>query len=700
MEEVSVQSTRGARFVLAVSLVLVLAADAGFAGSRYEEYHDRSEVASELAALAREHPDLASLQTVGDSAGGHPIHVLRLAGPGSVPPDERPAVFVGANVAGYHNAGTEAALDLVRALIEGAGEGTAVLLSEATFYIAPVLNPDAHDGLFAAVRARRSGNGMRIDRDRDGFEAEDGFDDLDGDRRITELRIPDPAGDWLPHPDEPRLMVKQDSARGWVGSYRLVSEGDDDDDDGSYNEDPLEGIVVDNNFPHAFPYPKAEAGPWASYAPEAKAILDGFFARRNVALAVIYGPANNLLAPPEGLGQTADLGSQKFKVPKFAAQMLGFDPEMEYTLDEVWEVAKENPFVRRQGITKEQLAQFLGAGPATRFEEDDLEILKRLGKDYKERLKEAGLDEGRPAGQSAPGGMAPWLYYQYGVLALELDVWGVPKAEKKAGEEADESLTLDRLENMTSEEFLALDEPVVAAFLEDIGAPPQFTTARLIERIEGGQTTPEQVAKMAKQMGAGKGGGGAQAEDDKKIARAREILAWLDEHDPEALAAWTPVTLKDGTAAETGGRDPFAEIAPPMDVLEPALKAHTETVLDLAGQLARIEITSLEVIDLGGGVSRIEAVAANQGRLPSHTKMAVRARSRLPVRLELVTGDGVELVTGQPVRSGEPLDGQTGTLKGEWLVRIRSGATVIVHAVSENAGRDEKTQTASKGGSR
>jgi len=692
--------TRRAGILLAVGLAFVFAADIGFAASRYELYHDRSEVAAELAAMARENPELASLQTFGDSAGGHPIQVLHLAGPGSVPPDERPAVFVGANVAGYHNAGTEAALDLARTLIEGAGGSTAALLSDVTFYIAPVLNPDAHDALFAAVRARRSGNGMRIDRDRDGFEAEDGFDDLDGDGRITELRIPDADGEWLAHPDEPRLMVKKDSEWGWVGSYRLVSEGEDNDGDGTYNEDPPEGISVDNNFPHAFPYPKAEAGPWASYAPETKAILDDFFARRNIAAAVIYGPANNLLAVPEGLGQAADLGSQKFKVPKFAAQMLGFDPEKEYTLDEVWEVAKEQPFVRRQGITKEQLAQFLGAGPATSFEEDDLEILKRLGKDYKERLKEAGLDDSRPAGQSTAGGMAPWLYYQYGVLALELDVWGVPKAEKKSEEGDVEPLTLDRLENMTSEEFLALDESVVAAFLEEIGAPPQFTAERLIQRIEGGQATPEQVAKMARQMGGGKSGGDTKGEDDSKITRAREVLAWLDEHDPEALSAWTPVTLKDGTAAETGGLDPFAEIAPPMDVLEPALKVHTATVVDLAGQLARVEMTSLEVIDLGGGVFRVEAVATNTGRLPSHTKMAVRAESRLPVRLELVTGVGVEMVTGQPVKTGEPLDGQTGTLKGEWLVRVRTGATVTVRVVSENAGQDEKSLTVSKGGSR
>jgi hypothetical protein len=697
-----VQDTRRVGLVLCASLVFVFVTLTGFTAdsSRYASYRDRAEVASELAAMARENPGLAELQVIGDSVGGHPIHVLRLAGAGAVPPDERPAVFVGANVAGYHNTGTEAALHLARTLIEGTGGGTAALLTETTFFIAPVLNPDAHDAVFGAPRVKRSGNGMKIDRDRDGFEAEDGFDDLDGDGRITTVRIPDPAGAWLPHPDEPRLMVKQDPARGWVGAYRLVSEGDDDDGDGEFNEDPPEGITVDNNFPHAFPYPEAAAGPWASYAPEAKAILDAFFARRNVAAAVIYGPANYFFATPEGLGKGADTGSQKFKLPKFAAQMLGFDPDQEYTIDEVWEVAKDQDFVRQQGITKEDLAQFLGAGPATKFEEADLEILKTLGKDYKERLKQAGLDDGRPGAQSAPGGLTPWLYYQFGVLAIELDVWGIPKAEKKKAEGEDEPLTLDRLEEMTTEQFLALDVEVVAAFLEEMGAPPQFTAERLIERIQSGQATPEQIAKMARQMGGGNGGGDAADEDSKKVTRARDVLAWLDANDPGAVAGWTPVTLEDGTAAEAGGTDPFAEIAPHVAMLEPALKVHTETVLDLAGRLARIEIASLEVVDLGGGVGRVEAVATNPGRLPSHTKMAVRTKSRLPVRLELETGNGVELITGQPTKTSNRLEAQTGTLKAEWLVRAKPGATITVRAVTENAGLAEMSRTVEKGGSR
>ena len=39
---------------------------------------------------------------------------------------------------------------------------------------------------------------------------------------------------------------------------------------------------------------------------------------------------------------------------------------------------------------------------------------------------------------------------------------------------------------MSVDDFLALGEEKVAAFLEEIGAPPQFTAAALIQRVEVG----------------------------------------------------------------------------------------------------------------------------------------------------------------------------------------------------------------------
>ncbi|MES1211083.1 MAG: hypothetical protein ABUL63_01985, partial [Acidobacteriota bacterium] len=266
----------------------------------------------------------------------------------------------------------------------------------------------------------------------DGLEGEDPADDLNGDGVITAMRIPDPAGGWLADTTDPRVLVKADSLEQRRGVYRLVTEGRDDDGDGELNEDGTDGLWPDRAFPHAFPYSTPEAGPWAGYAPETKAWMDFLLGRRNVALAVVYGPANNLLAAPESLGGGGDLGAMKFKVPTQAAVMLGFDPEQEYTIDEIWEVAQNHPFVRQNGITKEQLQQFLGAGAANKVDADDQASFDKIAESYKERLKKAGLSADRPGAQYGKGGLTPWLYYQYGALALELDVWGVPKAEAKS----------------------------------------------------------------------------------------------------------------------------------------------------------------------------------------------------------------------------------------------------------------------------
>ena len=101
-----------------------------------------------------------------ESAGGRALLVVQVAGEGDVPPAERPAIFVGANMVGYHNAGSETALDLLDRLLNGSDdEPVASLLKNRTFYVAPALNPDAHDGMFEAPRRRRRGHAGELDRD-------------------------------------------------------------------------------------------------------------------------------------------------------------------------------------------------------------------------------------------------------------------------------------------------------------------------------------------------------------------------------------------------------------------------------------------------------------------------------------------------------------------------------------------------------
>ncbi len=407
------------------------AAHAADTANIYQGYHPFAEAEGQLQAWAREHPQEVKLLSIGKSAGGRSLYVARIAGTGG-DPDTRPAVFVGANIAGFHNAGTEAALDLIQTLLDAPADSPAAkLLGTYSFYVAPVLNPDAQDALFATPRNRRGGDGMKIDHDVDGLQAEDPADDLNGDGLITKMRIPDPAGGWLADATDPRVLVEADAMEQRPGAYRLETEGRDDDGDGDLNEDGADGVWPDRNFPHAFPYSTPEAGPWSSFAPETKALLDFMLHHRNIALAVVYGPANNLLAAPQSLGGGGDLGTQKFKVPPQAARFIGLDPEAEYTLDQVWEVAQNLPFVKQNNITKEQLQQFLGAGPATKVDPAD----QALSRQVRRRLQRATEKSGplrRPArGQYRKGGFTPWLYYQYGVDGPRAGRLGRPEGREE-----------------------------------------------------------------------------------------------------------------------------------------------------------------------------------------------------------------------------------------------------------------------------
>ena len=50
-------------------------------------------------------------------------------------------------------------------------------------------------------------------------------EDIDGDGRILQMRIPDANGLWKAHADEPRLMVRRDPAETGGTYYRVVPEG-------------------------------------------------------------------------------------------------------------------------------------------------------------------------------------------------------------------------------------------------------------------------------------------------------------------------------------------------------------------------------------------------------------------------------------------------------------------------------------------
>lgn len=644
-----------------------------------------------LAEVVRQNASWMTLSQIGSSAGGKKLHLVTVAAAGAVKPEARPAVFVGANLVGFHNAGTQAAVAFLEKLAAKKDDAAVKkLLETRTFYVAPMLNPDAHDGLFLAPKYRRSLNVGKLDRDLDGLFGEDGVNDLNSDGKITMMRMEDPAGEWIVDAKDARLMRRADALKGEKGKYKLMQEGIDDDKDGLFNEDGPGGYRPDKNFAHAWDDADPESGPWPSAQPESKALMDFFVKHRNVALAFVFGPANNLLEMPRGAGnRSGDVGSMKVTVPRNIANATGLDPSKEYTIDEVYELLKDSPLARAQGgLTKEALAQFLGGGPIVSPDAEDLKFYQSFADGYKKQLEKAGLDTKRAGGQSAGGGLQNWLYYQFSTLAVELDVWGVPK-RAAAPAPAVATLTLEQFEKMTAAEVAALDDDKIAAMLKAVNAPAMATPAIVKQGAASGRMTPAMMATMIRQQSGGtrpaaaSSGGGPTTPDE-------DTIAYIDASAKDGFVNWTAVTLPDGTKAEVGGVDPFLAVTPGEADLKKATDAHAEAVLEMAGKLAEVAIADVKVKALGSGVYQVEATAVNNGFLPTATRVQVRTRAFLPARLTVTLPTGAKLVQGNNRVSSERITGSGGTVKGTWLVDAPAGSRLTVSILTQNAGEDRR----------
>jgi hypothetical protein len=134
---------------------------------------------------------------------------------------------------------------------------------------------------------------------------EDPYDDLDGNGKITMMRIESPIGEYKIHPDNARVLVKADLNKGEKGMYRVLTEGIDNDKDGSFNEDGEGGVWFNKNLTYRHPSFTPGSGEFAVSEPEVRALLDTLHGLFNVFAVVSYSSNNNLSAPVSFNSQAA-----------------------------------------------------------------------------------------------------------------------------------------------------------------------------------------------------------------------------------------------------------------------------------------------------------------------------------------------------------------------------------------------------------
>ncbi len=262
---------------------------------KQQDYSNYTQLKERVKALGDKFPQLVKTRSLVQTVGGKDILMITI---GTGKTEAKPAVVIVGGVDGKHILGVEMAIGFAEKLLAGATtDSVKRLLAKQTFYVFPNMSPDATEQYFSKVKSERSGNATKTDDDRDGRINEDNVDDLDGNGKITWMRVSDQTGKFKLNTDDPRTLLAVDPAKGEAGKYILLPEGIDNDKDGEFNEDGDGGVSFNRNSSYNFKNFLPGAGEYAVSEKENRALFDFLFDAFNVYALVTFGPTNNLSTP-------------------------------------------------------------------------------------------------------------------------------------------------------------------------------------------------------------------------------------------------------------------------------------------------------------------------------------------------------------------------------------------------------------------
>jgi len=660
-----------------VSMIVFLVVLFGWGEAKqpdFNAYHTPAEVSNLLKGLAASHPPIARLHKIAVSPGGSVVNVLEVGPEIIKKKKELPAVFVAVNMEGTVPLATEAALYLAHLILDQPGTR-----EDKTWYIMPLGNPDAAWNYFKKPLKMDARNARPYNDDMDDQTDEDGVEDLDGNGIITMMRVKEPDGQWIPIPGEPRLMKEADWTKNEKGIYKLYTEGIDNDKDGEINEDGPGGVNIGINFPHLFKFFTKTGGTWAGSEKESFNLFQFIYQHPEIAMTICFGETNFCMVPPQG-GRKGTADYSKIKIPERIAKRFGYDPEKTYSMKEIMEKAKQMAPPGFE-LTESMVASFLGLGAAVNPLPEDLKFYNQISEEYKEFLKKNKLDGKRlePA-PAKDGSFELWAYYHLGLPSFSLDFWTLPQLEEKGkGPE----ITPEKLETMSNEEFLALGEEKIDAFLKSSGAPGNIKANMIMNAVKSGMMTTKKMAEMMRQMPKPKSKEGADPMEKALLAFSDKELAG------QGFVQWSPFKHPTLGDVEIGGAVPFTANTPPAQMLETLLKGQVPWVFELVKKLAVIKIAKTQVIPLGKGFYRVRLWVENTGFLPYPISMGTRNQRIPPVVVSLKDGN-FKIIEGKKRSLIKEVKGQS-TQMTQWIIYTKKPTRLNLVLQTSNARTDTKT---------
>ena len=205
--------------------------------NRYNDYAGLTDVMKRIASA---YPDLAKLESIGKSFEGRDMWCIAITDYKKGDPSRKPGMYIDGNIHSNETQGSEFALYTAWYLTESFADTKFIqeLLADKVFYILPTINPDARDVFFKKPNSSSSPRSgvIPIDNDMDGQIDEDGYDDLDKDGNIVQMRRKNINGRYRVDPLNANRMIQAGVDE--TGDYEMLGlEGLDNDNDGVVNED-------------------------------------------------------------------------------------------------------------------------------------------------------------------------------------------------------------------------------------------------------------------------------------------------------------------------------------------------------------------------------------------------------------------------------------------------------------------------------
>lgn len=253
-------------------------------------YHTAAEARQIMRELEALHPHLVELEVIGTSIWGQELLVAKLTNQETGPHHEKPAMYVDGGIHSRELTGSQVALYWMAHLLNGYGSDPRVteLLDTRSFYVHPKFNPDGSDLVLAEDVFLRS-TPRPVDENEDGIADSDPPEDLTGNGKILQMRVPDPDGRFVKDPDDPRIMRPR-SEEDPGPFYTLMTEGVDRNGDGIINSDGLGGIDMNRNWPRNWErwHLQPGSGDFPLSEPETYHVAHFLNAHRNVSL-ILHG---------------------------------------------------------------------------------------------------------------------------------------------------------------------------------------------------------------------------------------------------------------------------------------------------------------------------------------------------------------------------------------------------------------------------